>query len=262
SLRTENYDQAIVLPRKFKAALVPFFAGIPRRTGYRGELRYWLINDVRPLDKSILARTVQRFVALGEARPPTTAPETPVPLLRVDTENRDRLIKDLNLNMARPAIGFMPGAEYGPAKQWPAQYYGELAAGLVEQGQQVWIFGSAKEQPLGEEIRQAAGQASEQVLNLAGKTALADVVDLLATCRQVVTNDSGLMHVAAATGTRLLAIYGSSTPDYTPPLTDNAEIFYLRLDCSPCFERVCPLGHTNCLNQILPAEVLARLSAV
>ncbi|MDX1496827.1 MAG: lipopolysaccharide heptosyltransferase II [Salinisphaeraceae bacterium] len=259
SLRTDNYDQAIVLPRKLKAALVPFFASIPQRTGYRGEFRYWLINDVRPLDKSILTRTVQRFVALGEPQPPTQAPETPVPVLEVDEANRDRLVKTLELDMARPAVGFMPGAEYGPAKQWPAAYYGQLAKGLVEQGQQVWIFGSAKEAPLGEEIRTAAGDAAAQVINLCGKTALADVVDLLATCRRVVTNDSGLMHVAAATGTRILAIYGSSTPDYTPPLTDNAEIFYLRLDCSPCFERVCPLGHTNCLNQILPEEVLARL---
>lgn len=261
SLKTEAYDQAIVLPRKFKAALVPFFAGIPRRTGYRGELRFWLINDVRPLDKTILQRTVQRFVALGAAAEVNEAPAIPEPLLKTDKDNRNQLIARLGLDMTRPAIGIMPGAEYGPAKQWPAEYYGELAKSLVEQGQQVWIFGSAKEQALGEEIRQAAGSAAAHVLNLCGQTELADVVDLMATCRTAVSNDSGLMHVAAATGTRLVAIYGSSTPDYTPPLTANAEVIYLRLDCSPCFERQCPLKHYNCLRHIRPADVLQRLSA-
>lgn len=258
-LRAEAYDQAIVLPRKFKAALVPFFAGIPRRTGYRGELRYWLINDVRPLDKSVLQRTVQRFVALGEPGPSNTAPPTPEPLLKVDESNLARIRTELGLVSKRPAIGFMPGAEYGPAKQWPAEYYGQLAASLVERGHQVWIMGSAKEQALAETIQAAAGDAGGHVVNLCGRTALADVVDLMSDCERAVSNDSGLMHVAAAAGTPLVAIYGSSTPDYTPPLTANAEVLYLRLSCSPCFERNCPLGHTNCLRQIMPGDVLTKV---
>jgi heptosyltransferase-2 len=157
----------------------------------------------------------------------------------------------------------MPGAEYGPAKQWPAQYYAELAASLVAEGRQVWVFGSAKEQALGEEIRQAAiaihPDADGHVVNVCGRTALADVVDLMATCECVVSNDSGLMHVAAATGTSIVAIYGSSTPDYTPPLTADAKVLYLRLECSPCFERICPLGHSNCLKDIRPDAVLAQV---
>lgn len=260
-LRAEKYDQAIVLPRKFKAALVPFFAAVPQRTGYRGELRYWLINDPRPLDKSVLSRTVWRFVALGQAGPVKEEPDTPEPRLSMDAANRDAVLSSLELDTARPAIGFMPGAEYGPAKQWPAKHYGELAAGLVAQGKQVWIFGSAKEQALGEEIRLAAGDAADHVTNLCGRTALADVVDLMATCERVVSNDSGLMHVAAATGTSIVAIYGSSTPDYTPPLTADAKVLYLRLECSPCFERVCPLGHTKCLQDIRPADALAAVMA-
>jgi heptosyltransferase II len=256
ALRNEGYDRAIVLPRKLKAALAPWFARIPRRTGFRGELRFGLINDVRPLDPTVLKQTVQRFVALGLEHAPSQAPAIPEPRLRVDEANRERLLRELGLNTDRPVVAFMPGAEYGPAKQWPTAYFAELAARLTATGRQVWILGSAREAGLGEAIR--AGNGCVQ--NLCGRTQLADTVDLLSLCRRAVTNDSGLMHVAAAAGTPLVAIYGSSTPDYTPPLTRAAEILYLRLDCSPCFQRRCPLGHTNCLWHIQPAQVLAALN--
>ncbi len=252
ALRSESYDRAIVLPRKLKAALAPWFARIPRRTGFRGELRFGLINDLRPLDAAVLKQTVQRFVALGLEHAPSQAPAIPEPRLRVDEANRERLFRELGLNTDRPVVAFMPGAEYGPAKQWPTQYFSQLAMRLVEAGWQVWILGSAKEAALGEAI--CAGNSRAQ--NLCGRTQLADTVDLLSRCRRAVTNDSGLMHVAAAAGTPLVAIYGSSTPDYTPPLTGAADILYLRLACSPCFERTCPLGHYNCLRHISVDEVL------
>lgn len=255
-LRGERYDRAIVLPRKFKAALVPWFAGIPQRTGFRGELRYGLINDARPLDRSVLKQTVQRFVALGLPSVPAAAPPTPSPRLRVDETRRGELAGRLGLKLDRPVIAFMPGAEYGPAKQWPADYYAQLARELAASGHHVWIFGSAKEAALGEEIRAKANGAP---ISLCGRTALAEVVDLLSLCDSAATNDSGLMHVAAAVGVRLVAIYGSSTPDYTPPLTPKQHVLYLRLSCSPCFERTCPLGHYNCLRQITPEQVLAAL---
>lgn len=260
-LRHEEYDQAIVLPRKFKAALVPFFARIPRRTGFRGEFRYGLINDMRRLDRQVLSQTVQRFTALGLPSHATTTPETFAPFLNVDTGHQGQALQSLGLGLDRPAIAFMPGAEYGPAKQWPAAHYGRLAQALIARGQQVWVLGSAKEQALAEEIRQAAGLpgAEQGFHNLCGRTALADVVDILAACTRAVSNDSGLMHVAAAAGTPLVAIYGSSTPEFTPPLTDRADILYLRLECSPCFERQCPLGHYNCLRHIGVEEVLARI---
>lgn len=262
TLRAERYQQAIVLPRKMKAALVPFFAGVPQRTGYRGELRFGLINDRRPLNKAVLQQTVQRYVALGQSGGGATQPpEVLSPQLRIDVENQNACVERLGLSRDRPAIGFMPGAEYGPAKQWPAEYFGQLAADLVARGQQVWVLGSAKEQALGETIRQAAGEAAEHVHNLCGRTALADVVDLLAACETAVSNDSGLMHVAAASGTAIVAIYGSSTPDFTPPLTEKAEVLYLRLDCSPCFKRQCPLGHTHCLRKIDPQSVLTHIPA-
>ncbi len=252
-----RHDHAIVLPRSWKSALVPFFAGIPKRTGYRGEWRYGLINDMRPLDESKLTQTVQRFVALGLARDAPLPPaDIPKPHLRVDAENQSALLSKLALNRDSPIVAMMPGAEYGPAKRWPVERYGELAKQLLASGKQVWVFGSAREQSLGEEITYIAGK---RVVNLCGSTRLEDVVDLLALAETAVTNDSGLMHIAAAVGIKLVAIYGSSSPDYTPPLSDKAAIVYLRLECSPCFERECPLKHLNCLNQITVDDVRRRI---
>jgi len=252
-----RHDHAIVLSRSWKSALVPFFAGIPKRTGYRGEWRYGLINDMRPLDQSKLTQTVQRFVALGLARDAPLPPaDIPKPHLRVDAENQSALLSKLALNRDSPIVAMMPGAEYGPAKRWPVERYGELAKQLLASGKQVWVFGSVREQSLGEEITYIAGK---RVVNLCGSTRLEDVVDLLALAETAVTNDSGLMHIAAAVGVKLVAIYGSSSPDYTPPLSDKADVVYLRLECSPCFERECPLKHLNCLNQITVDDVRRRV---
>lgn len=252
-----RYRQAIVLPRSWKSALVPFFAQIPQRTGYRGEYRYALINDVRHLDKSRLTRTVERFVALGLGRESLLpATEIPEPRLRVDPQNQQRLLGRLALNLREPVVALIPGAEYGPAKRWPVDRYGALAIQLLASGRQVWVFGSVHEQSLGEEVVRIAGK---QVINLCGRTRLEEAVDLLALVDTAVTNDSGLMHLAAAVGVKIIAIYGSSSPDYTPPLTGQAQIAYLRLSCSPCFERVCPLGHTNCLNHITVDDIRRRI---
>jgi len=245
-LRYNGYHQAIVLPRSYKAALVPFFAGIPRRTGYRGEMRYGVINDIRALDKSILTQTVQRYVALGLEGNAIKPPSTPYPHLEIDHANQARLLKDLQLTTDRPVVGMMPGAEYGPAKQWPIEKYTALAQKLTGAGQQVWVFGSNKERELGERI----ASDNKNVSNLCGKTRLEDVVDLIGLCDKVVSNDSGLMHVACATGVKVIAIYGSSSPLYTPPLSDNATIVYKNLECSPCFARTCKYGHVNCLKRI------------
>ncbi|HEY0720725.1 MAG TPA: lipopolysaccharide heptosyltransferase II [Gammaproteobacteria bacterium] len=259
TLRGERYDRAIVLPRSLKAALIPFFAGAKIRTGYRGELRYALINDMRELDKSVLTQTVQRFVTLGLPADAPLPPATPQPQLRSDPLQQQRLIDSLQLDLSQPVIAFMPGAEYGPAKQWPIDYYGELAKRLTASGYQVWALGSRKEQAIGETIVQMGGSG---VRNLCGQTELVDTIDLLPLCAAAVSNDSGLMHIAAAVGTPLVAIYGSSTPAYTPPLTARAELLYRGLDCSPCFKRNCPLGHTRCLQEITPDETWRALNAL
>lgn len=257
-LRGRGYERAVVLPRSLKAALVPFFARIPQRTGYRGEMRYGLINDRRPLDRGLLRRTVDRYVALGLPADAPLPPEAiPQPSLRVDAENQQRQILELGLETAEPVVGLMPGAEYGEAKRWP--HFAELTRELVADGYRVWVFGSHSDRHLGDIIAEAGG---DRVSNLCGRTRLQDAIDLIAATDAVVTNDSGLMHVAAALDRPMVALYGSSDPGYTPPLTPRAAVLSLGLDCSPCFERKCRFGHVQCLVGIEPPAVRERLAAV
>lgn len=258
SLRCRKYSHAIVIPRSWKSALIPFFANIPQRTGYLGEMRYGLLNDIRELDKSILGKTVERYVAHAFENNPVSAPEIAYPRLMVNEDNQMRFLKQFHLQLYLPVVCLMPGAEYGPAKQWPLENYANLAEKLVENGYQVWLIGSEKDRLAGDKI---AGDHTENIHNLCGKTELADAVDIMACATTVVSNDSGLMHVAAAVGVHVNVIYGSSTPDYTPPLTDKKHnnIFYLGLECSPCFKRICPLGHTDCLTKIRCDDVYAKI---
>ncbi len=252
ALRAKRYDQAIVLPRSAKAALVPFFARIPRRTGFRGEYRYGLINDMRPFDAAVLNQTVKRFRALGTADAAAALPAFEAPVLRIDPAAREALIARHGLVTDRPVVALMPGAEYGPAKQWPVEKFRELAQQAVSSGLRVWVFGGPRESALGERI----AHGLEDVVDLTGRTSLTDVVDLLSAAKVAVSNDSGLMHVAAAVGVHVVGIYGSSSPSFTPPLTARRTILYRGLSCSPCFARHCRLGHTDCLNGIGVAEVL------
>lgn len=250
ALVEERYDRAIILPRTWKSALVPFFAKISRRIGFLGELRYGLVNDLRIMDKNVLTMTVLRYLALAEEKNEQFPPKIEfLPQLEIDQDNCMQLIHTLDLSMNRPVICFCPGAEYGPAKQWPINYYRILAEMLLVDGFQVWTLGSAKEAGTGDRI--SPGN-SKWYKNLCGKTRLEDTVDLMSLAACAVTNDSGLMHVAAASGVVVQAIYGSSSPSYTPPLTHKADIHYLGIDCSPCFERQCPLGHLKCLKEIAP----------
>ncbi len=261
-LRAERYDRAIVLPRSAKAALVPWLARIPLRTGFRGEWRYGLLNDVRSRDAS-LDQTVKRFAALGLPRGeavPDPLPSVFQPRLRSDARNLERLRAVHGLAPGAPLAALMPGAEYGPAKRWPAAHYGALAAALARAGGDVIVLGSAKERALGDQVVAQSGSA--RVRNLTGETSLADVVDLLAGADVAVSNDSGLLHVAAAAGAPVVAIYGSSSPKFTPPLTDAAAIVYLGIECSPCFARECPLKHLRCLNDLSPATVLRAVDTL
>ena len=258
-LRGERYSHAIVLPRSAKSALVPWFARVPRRTGFRGEWRFGLLNDVRVQDSS-LDQTVKRFVALGREsnEPAGPLPVNLYPRLSVSTANQQRLRVEHGLDAREPLVALMPGAEYGAAKRWPAARFAELARWLAGAGTNVIVLGSAKERPLGDEIAAAAGQS--RVRNLCGRTSLADVIDLAAAADAAVSNDSGLLHVAAASGTPVVAIYGSSSPKLTPPLTELAAVVYLGIECSPCFERECPLGHLHCLTEISVERVEAALA--
>lgn len=258
SLRTRQYVRAIVLPRSFKAALVPFHAKIPVRTGYRGGFRYGLINDQRPApDKSV--PTVLKYLGLGDHDNTADISGAPSPSLRVDKENQAALISAMGLAQDRRIVAMMPGAEFGPAKCWPLNYFGELAKSITDRSDTVWILGSQKDHEAGAQIAAAAGAGAR---NLCGETQLVDTIDLLALANAAVTNDSGLMHVAAAAGTPVLALYGSSSPARTPPLSDAAKVLYLDLECSPCFKRRCPLQHLNCLKKITPAMAAGVLDVM
>lgn len=270
SLRQKHYDQAILLPNSLKSALVPFWASIPQRTGYVGEMRYGLLNDIRKLNKSILSMTVQRFVALAYPQAHMFDAQyidlrnIPVPSLKVNSDKISTALSKFQLDTQQPVLSLCPGAEYGPAKQWPARHYAALAKELmlekkVTQGWQVWIFGSQKDHAIAEEIKQLLDQ---KAVNLCGQTQLAEAIDLMSVSKTVVSNDSGLMHMGAALGVPVVGVYGSSDPGFTPPLGKNSAMVSLKLDCSPCFKRICPLGHTNCLEKLEPERVIDALNGL
>jgi heptosyltransferase-2 len=256
ALRRNAYDWAIVLPRSLKSALIPFWARAKVRTGYRGEMRYGLLNDIRPLDKTVLPMTVQRFVALGLPADAPLPPAISQPRLRV-TDGQKDAARQKFLGKTAPLLALCPGAEYGPAKCWPVEYFADVARHYIAHGGQVILLGSGKDAPVTAEI--TALVDSPACLDLAGKTTLQEVLALLSLADRVLSNDSGLMHVAAAVGTPVIALYGSSDPTHTPPLSDKAQILHLGLTCSPCFRRECPLGHLDCLKKITPDQVISLL---
>lgn len=255
-LREHKYDQAIVLPNSLKSALVPFFAGIPQRTGFVGEMRRGLLNDARALDKQALPLMVERFAQLAEAPGNKIQRPLPRPQLQVSAAQRRSVLDKLGLTITRPVAIFCPGAEYGPAKRWPVPYFAELAQRLRERGYEVWLVGSSKDKDIADNIVALGNGACR---NLCGATDLADAIALLSCADLVVSNDSGLMHLAAALDRPMLALYGSSSPQFTPPLSDRAQVIKLDLPCSPCFKRTCPLGHFNCMNQLTPEHVAQHI---
>ena len=256
-LRAGNYAQAIVLPNSLKSALIPVFARIPLRTGWRGEMRYGLLNDLRRLDERKYPLMVQRFAALG--LPPGAVPaQVPRPRLCARAAGAPE-----PGTLDAPVLALCPGAEFGESKRWPGEYFAAVARTLIARGWRVRILGSDREAALGNEIRAAiAHPARERCSNLAGKTSLGEAVDLLAGVTAVVSNDSGLMHVTAALGKPLVAIYGGSSPRFTPPLGDTVRVLRPSAACSPCFERSCRFGHYRCLREQQPEAVVAAVQSL
>jgi len=256
ALRAEQYDQAILLPNSFKSAWIPYWTNIPLRTGWCGEWRYGLLNDMRYLDKGKYPMMVQRFMALGVG-PEEAIPEPLYPKLQVSARTVQQVLKRKNLDAKDQRIlGLCPGAEYGPAKRWPTDYFAAVAKDKVAQGWQVWIFGAQQDQPVAEAIQHACGHLC---VDLTGKTTLAEAIDLLSITSAVVSNDSGLMHMSAACERPLVALYGSSSPVFTPPLSDQVKCLSMNLICSPCFQRTCPLKHFRCMKTLEPHLVLEAL---
>jgi heptosyltransferase-2 len=260
-LKNKGYKQAIILTNSFKSALLPFAAGIPCRTSFLGEVRYGLINDVRPLDKKKLPRTVDRFVSLGVATDAELPKKISNPKLIANKKNALATLKRLEKEKNQSKIlGLCPGAEYGESKRWPVEHYAEVANAALKKGWNVWLFGSEKDISITNAINTLC---SQQCLDLGGKTKLGEAIDVMSLCDAVISNDSGLMHVAAALGKKLVTIYGSSDPRHTPPMGSKAVIEYLGLACGPCFERTCPLKGADqqmkCLKDIRPERVISHI---
>jgi heptosyltransferase-2 len=255
-LRESKYDQAIVLPNSLKSALVPYFAQIPLRTGFVGEFRYGLLNDARKLSKMRLPLMVERFAQLAEDRQGAIPRPLANPSLEVSPSLRDAVLLKLGLTMDLPIAVFCPGAEYGPSKRWPVPYFAEIAQRLRKHGFAIWLVGSAKDREIADKIVSMGNPASR---NLCGSTDLADAIALLSCAELVISNDSGLMHIAAALNRPMLALFGSSSPQFTPPLSPKAEVVKLDLKCSPCYKRECPLGHFNCMMQLTPDLVWNKI---
>jgi len=263
SLRQECYAQVILLPNSFKSALIPLFSKIPKRTGWRGEARGYILNDMRRLVPEALPLMVQRFVALARAESQPLPDPMPTPRLVTEAHNVEEALNTLSLSTQIPVLVICPGAEFGDAKQWPAQHYAALSAQRIKQGWQVWILGSAKDNAVALEIQGLLTEDLRQRCEiLTGRTSLAQAIDLMSVASAVVSNDSGLMHVAAALAKPIVALYGSTSADFTPPLADQVQLLSIDIDCRPCFERVCPLGHKRCLVDLTPAIALQALETI
>lgn len=265
-LREKCYDQAYILPNSAKSALIPWFANIPSRTGWKGEMRYFLLNDLRS-NKKAFQYMVERYVALAYSKEKMKSSDSlgglenlPRPHLTIDLGEQLTTLAKFELTRCQSVIGLCPGAEFGPAKKWPEIHYANVATNLAEAGHQIWLFGSQKDLATCDNIRSLVpSNLQDRIQVLAGKTSLIEAVDLLAVCKTVVANDSGLMHIAAAVGSNVVAVYGSTSPQYTPPLAQNVEIVHTDINCRPCFKRECPYQHLKCLKELSPKQVLESI---
>jgi len=262
-IKRQGFDQAIILPNSFKSALIPWRAGINKRTAWRGEHRYGLVNDLRVLDKTAIPLMVNRFYALAFPFTRKYLHTDKHPRLTTDVENLKKLRAKFLLDADKTIVALCPGAEYGPSKQWPAGHFSSLALACMNAGYGVWILGSKGDSAISEDIMAGMdADSSAQIVNLTGKTSLEDVVDLLRAADIVVSNDSGLMHVTCAVDTPVVCVYGSTTPEFTPPLSKRARILQTSISCRPCFKRECPLGHLQCLTNLSPGLVMESLDSL
>ncbi|MBL4582024.1 MAG: lipopolysaccharide heptosyltransferase II [Gammaproteobacteria bacterium] len=261
SLRGERFTTSIVLPNSFKSALIPFYADIPNRVAWKGEWRNLLLSDCRHLDKEAFPLMVQRFAAL--AYPASNGPpdQIPEPRLQSNPESVAEALATFSLGLEHKILAICPGAEFGVAKQWPAAHFAATCEAMINKGWHVWIFGSAADTEVADEILQMLVEEQRQnCVSLAGRTSLAQAIDLLSVAEAVLSNDSGLMHIAAALNKPIVALYGSTSPDFTPPLSSKSKLLFTDIDCRPCFQRECPLEHKKCLIELEPSRAISAIT--
>ena len=248
------------MTNSLKSSLIPFFAKIPVRTGWLGEMRFGLINDLRSKDKSNYPLMIEQFAKLSINPIKDLNKSLPYPSLTIDSDNlKEQLIK-LEIDSEKPSIAICPGAEFGPAKRWPSNYYAEVCNEYLSRSWNILVFGSKNDEKIGNNIQKGIDKdLSDQFFNLIGKTSLIDVIDLLSHCKKVVTNDSGLMHIAAAVDTPLVAVYGPSSPQFTPPLIDNHVVLRKSEGFDSIREGSEEHGYHESLIAIKPSEVLEGL---
>jgi len=259
-LRARGYVDAYVLPNTLKYALIPWLAGIRRRVGYKGEMRYGLVNVMHRDD--VPPRPMVPFYAALALAPDAPLAPAPRPRLQVPQERIAAACARLGIDTARPLIVFAPGAEFGPAKRWPPRHFGALAQAILKQhgDAQITLLGSPKDRDTCDEVLAAAGAAAASMRNLAGETKLDEAFALIARAAAVVANDSGLLHVASSLNRPVIALYGPTDPDHAPPFSDIARALSLRIDCSPCRQRECPLGHHDCMEKMEAPPVWKALA--
>lgn len=256
-LKANQYEAAYVLPNSFKSALLPWMAGIPKRVGWLGEKRYGLLTHRPNKPKSAYPYMVEQYLALGLQTNQSLPEDYPFPKLEPDLDQARQLASTLGLNLDRPIVALAPGAEFGPSKRWPPEYFAQLAQAKLDEGFQIWLMGSPNDQAVTQAIQQAT---QNRCHDLAGQTNLAQAIDLLGLTQKAVTNDSGLMHVACALDLPVVALFGSTSPDFTPPLHPHAKVLSVNVPCQPCFQRTCPIGNQRCMRDLKPAYVLKALA--
>ncbi|QYF91764.1 lipopolysaccharide heptosyltransferase II [Massilia sp. PAMC28688] len=259
-LRTKGYADAYVLPNTLKYALIPWMARIPVRVGYKGEMRHGLINRMHHDDQP--KRPMVPFYAALAAAPGPAPVSPPRPAMEVGDSRSAAVCAAHGVDPAQSIVVFAPGAEFGAAKRWPARHFAALAQEVlaVSPGAQVVLLGSPKDREACEEIIALTGPA--HMFNLAGATKLDEAIAVIARAATVVANDSGLLHIASALNRPVMALYGPTDPDHAPPFSDIARSFSLRLACSPCRQRECPLGHHDCMEKMDAGVVWRELRPV
>ncbi|MDR1012267.1 MAG: lipopolysaccharide heptosyltransferase II [Coxiellaceae bacterium] len=258
SLRNNFYTHAYILPNSFKSALIPFFAGITHRIGWRGEMRYFLVNHMKCTTKKTLSM-IEQYVTLGYEK--NEIRNFLLPKLQISTSLRDATLKRLNILLSnKPILAICPGSSFGDAKRWPTDYFAKIAQIKKNEGWEIWIFGSNMEQILAQKIQE---KCHNVCLDLTGKIDLGEAIDLLSLANGVLANDSGLMHISAALSKPLVAIYGPTSPEFAPPLSINKfKILYLNLPCSPCRKRWCPLQFNRCMHDLKPDMALQAINNI